>query len=69
MGERSNKNVAFMPIGMGVGIALGTAFGVATDNLALGLGVGVALGAGFGAVMMAANAKKNERRSNSDGGD
>ena len=38
-----------MALGMGVGIALGAAFGTMMDDLALGMGVGIALGAAFGA--------------------
>ena len=33
---------------LGLGVAIGSAIGVATDNLALWLGVGIAIGAGLG---------------------
>jgi hypothetical protein len=42
---------------MGVGIALGAAFGIALDNLALGMGVGIALGA----AMMTMQSRKNDK--------
>ncbi len=60
---KQNKGVAFMPIGMSMGIAIGTAVGVATDNLALWLPIGIAIGSGFGVTLMSAvnaKAKKDE---------
>lgn len=50
---------------MGVGIALGAAFGIALDQLALGMGVGIALGA----AMMAVQSRKNDNDAGSGSDD
>ena len=65
----SNKSAAFLPIGIGAGLAIGTGVGVATDNLALGLSLGVAIGSGLGVALMgAANLKAQNDKKASDGG-
>jgi hypothetical protein len=50
---------------MGVGIALGAAFGIALDNLAIGMGIGVALGA----AMMAMQSRKQKNDDDQNGND
>ena len=46
-----------MPVGIGMGVAIGTGLGAALKNMALGIGVGIAIGAGLGVALMgAANA-------------
>lgn len=63
---KDNK-AAFLPIGMGAGIAIGVALGSAMDNLAVGIALGVAIGSGLGvAGMGAANAKPKDPKK--DGG-
>jgi hypothetical protein len=64
---KKTNPAAFLPIGMGMGVAIGTSLGVATDNLAVWLPIGIAIGSGFGVAMMgAANAKA--KKDSSDGG-
>ena len=45
-----------------MGIAIGTAIGVATDNVGIWMCIGIALGAAFGG----ARAKKNEANKNKE---
>ena len=67
---KKNNGAAFLPIGMGMGVAIGTSLGVATDNLAVWLPIGIAIGSGFGVAMMAAaNAKARKDGSDGGGGD
>lgn len=53
MAKRTNLSGLYL----GVGIALGTALGLAFDNLALGIGLGIAIGAGLGFALSAKNRK------------
>jgi len=45
-GEKTNNRV-------GIGTALGVAFGVAIDNIGVGIPLGIAIGAGLGVVFSA----------------
>jgi len=47
---------------VGVGVALGVAFGAAFDNVGMGLAVGIAIGASWSAVLH----KKNQGKDVSD---
>lgn len=47
-----NREAAFLPIGIGAGLAAGVGFGLFIDNLALGLSLGVAIGCGLGVALM-----------------
>ena len=59
----TNKNAAFLPIGIGLGLSIGVALGVALDNVGLGLALGTAIGSGFGVALMgAANTKAKKGR-------
>lgn len=64
---KKTNSAAFLPIGMGMGVAIGTSVGVATDNIALWLPIGIAIGSGLGVALMgASNAKA--KKDGSDGG-
>jgi len=67
--DNKTKSAAFLPIGIGMGMAIGTALGVALDNLAMGIGLGVAIGAGLGVAMMGAASRKADKDDKSDGTD
>ena len=64
----TNKNAAFLPIGIGMGLSIGVALGVALDNVGLGLALGTAIGSGFGVALMSAANAKAKKGSGSDGG-
>jgi hypothetical protein len=64
-----DKEAAFLPICIGVGVSLGVALGAATDNLALWLSLGVAVGAGLGVSMMGAAQAGNSKKRDIDEGD
>ena len=49
-----------MGAALAIGVGLGTAIGVALDNLALGIGIGVAIGTAFGAAA-ASNQKPDDK--------
>jgi len=64
----TNKNAAFLPIGIGMGLSIGVALGVALDNVGLGLALGTAIGSGFGVALMGAANAKARKGGGSDGG-
>lgn len=65
---KKNNSVAFMPIGMGMGVAIGTSLGGAMDNIGLWLPIGIAIGSGIGVAMMgAANAKAKKDEDKPEG--
>ena len=64
----TNKNAAFLPIGIGLGLSIGVALGVALDNVGLGLALGTAIGSGFGVALMGAANMKAKKGGGSDGG-
>ena len=64
----TNKNAAFLPIGIGMGVSVGVALGVALDNVGLGLALGTAIGSGFGVALMGAANMKAKKGGGSDGG-
>lgn len=65
-----DKEAAFLPLCIGVGLSLGVALGLATDNPALGLSLGVAIGAGLGVALMgAAKARKSDKTDNNGDGE
>ena len=45
--KNSENQMQYLPIGMCIGISIGTAIGAATDNI----GVGMCLGVGFGTML------------------
>ena len=56
----SENQMTYLPIGMCLGISIGTAIGVVTDNLALGMCFGVSSGMCVGSLIDAKNRKKAE---------
>ena len=61
MKKKSSENkTQYMPIGMCFGIAIGTALGVATDNLAVCMPIGLSIGMCIGVLIDAQNRKKSK---------
>ena len=61
MKKKSSENkTQYMPIGMCFGIAIGTAIGVATDNLAVCMPIGLSIGMCIGVLIDAQN-RKNQK--------
>ena len=65
---KENKNpenkIQYLPIGMCIGISIGTAIGAATDNIGVGMCLGVGIGTLFGSLLDAQNRKKEENAPN-----
>ena len=57
------KKESKLSIGIALGVGLGTAVGIITDNIGLWLSLGVAIGAGVGTSMMQNESKDNENKS------
>ena len=55
--ERENQTY-YLPIGMCLGMSIGTAIGVATKNLSIYMPIGMSIGMCIGALMDAQNRKK-----------
>lgn len=55
--EKHSSGSNFLPLGMSIGIALGTAFGLLTDQLAMGMCFGIAIGSGIGVALSGINKK------------
>ena len=71
MKENKNNNqepnkMQYMPIGMCIGIGVGMAIGTALDNIAIGMCMGLSVGMGIGAIIDYNNNKKSDNDSNSD---
>lgn len=63
----NNENqIQHMPIFMCLGISVGTAIGVAMDNIGVGMCLGVGIGTCFGALMDYKNNKKQDNESLND---
>lgn len=59
MKDKKTENQTFyIPIGMCLGIAIGTAIGVATDSLAIYMPIGLSIGMCFGSLIDAQKRKK-----------
>ena len=56
----SEKQTNYMPIGMCLGISIGTAIGVATDNLSVCMCLGVSIGLFIGTLIDARNRKESK---------
>lgn len=56
----NENNTEYMPIGMCMGISIGTAIGVATDNLSIYMPIGLSIGMCIGALIDAQNRKKTK---------
>ena len=59
-GDKSEKDIQYMPIGMCLGLSIGTAVGVAMGNLSIGMCMGLGIGLCFGSALDAANRKKSD---------
>lgn len=57
---KSENQTCYMPIGMCLGISIGTAIGVATDNLSIYLPIGLSIGMCIGTLIDAQNRKKTK---------
>ena len=58
--QASEDQTHYMPIGMCLGMSVGTALGVATDNMALYMCIGLSVGMCIGTMLDAKNRKKSE---------
>ena len=58
--QESENQTHYMPIGMCLGMSVGTALGAATDNLALYMCIGLSVGMCIGVLMDAKNRKNKE---------
>ena len=59
MKEHPDK-IQYLPIGMCIGISIGTALGSCFGNVGVGMCLGCGLGLCFGSVLDAANRKKDK---------
>ena len=59
--KKSEANVAWLPIGMCIGISIGTAIGAATDNMGMCMCYGVAIGVGIGAMLDSRGKKSKDK--------
>ena len=58
--QASENHTPYMPLGMCLGMSVGTALGAATDNLALYMCIGLSVGMCIGVLMDAKNRKNKE---------
>ena len=64
MTKKDNKdNTKYMPIGMCLGISIGTAIGAAMDNIPICMAVGLSLGMCIGSFIDAKNQKAENDKS------
>ena len=56
--KNSENKIQYLPIGMCIGVSIGTAIGVVTDNIGVGMCLGVGIGMLFGSLLDAQNRKK-----------
>ncbi|WP_262689412.1 hypothetical protein [Kordiimonas aestuarii] len=50
-GKAESAGETMFALFIGIGVALGTTFGIALDNIGLGIALGVSIGAGLGIAM------------------
>ena len=55
--KKSENQIQYLPICMCLGMSIGSAIGVATDNLSLFMCLGMSIGVGLGAMIDAKNRK------------
>ena len=61
MDKKDDKNnTQYMPIGMCMGISIGTAIGAAMDNIPICMAVGLSVGMCIGSLIDAKNRKKDK---------
>lgn len=58
--DNSENEIQYMPIGMCLGLSIGTAIGAAIDNISIGMCMGLGIGLCFGSALDAAKRKKTE---------
>ena len=63
MKKDENDKPGYLPIGMCLGISIGTALGAATDNLATFMPIGLSIGVCIGALMDAKKRKEENEES------
>ena len=61
MNNHNNQHRSIAPDCVGLGIALGAAFGAAVDNIGLGVALGVAIGAGINATLELKRQREEEK--------
>ena len=67
MDKKDDKNnTQYMPIGMCMGISIGTAIGAAMDNIPVYMAVGLSLGMCIGSFIDAKNQKAENDKSQTD---
>lgn len=67
MTKKNNEdNTKYMPIGMCMGISIGTAIGAAMDNIPVCMAVGLSLGMCIGSFIDAKNQKAEKDKSQTD---
>ena len=67
MTKKNNEdNTKYMPIGMCMGISIGTAIGAAMDNIPICMAVGLSLGMCIGSFIDAKNQKAENDKSQTD---
>ena len=64
--KKSENQIQYLPICMCLGMSIGSAIGVATDNLSLFMCIGMSIGVGLGAVIDAKNRKTDTSAENED---
>ena len=58
--KKTENQIQYLPICMCLGMSIGSALGVAADNLSLFMCIGMSIGVGLGAVIDAKNRKAAE---------
>ena len=64
--KNSENKMQYLPIGMCLGISIGTAIGAATDNIGVGMCLGVGFGVLLGSLLDAQNRKKEAETAQSE---
>ena len=64
--KNSENQIQYLPIGMCLGMSIGSAIGVATDNLSMGLCIGMSIGMCIGALIDAKNRKSAGENTEAD---
>ena len=62
MKKEKDNQTHYLPIGMCLGLSLGTALGVATDNLATYMPIGLSIGMALGALIDAKKSKEDPQK-------
>jgi len=64
--QEPDNQMLYLPIGMSLGISVGTAIGAGAGNIPLGMCIGVSIGVAVGAVIDFLNRKNKENPSDAD---